>query len=163
MGPDAGRDGMVDIDVWAQQLAHYLQHHMDTEREALRSYAHLAEETQSDQVRFLINMILDDEVRHHRIFQDMVNWIRAEHAQRDDIESRIGDTVTVGEEREHLIELTDQLLELEREDAEELKELEKMVTEVADTAWWSALVDAMRFDTRKHIMLLEAVKLLSEE
>lgn len=155
---------MVDIDVWAQQLAHYLQEHMDTEREALREYAHLAEETKSDQVRFLINMILDDEVRHHRIFQDMVNWIRAEHSQRSDIESRIGfGASSSGDEREHLLEMTERMLRLEREDETELRELDKIVVEVADTAWWSALVDSMRHDTRKHIMLLEAVKRLVEE
>lgn len=155
---------MVDIDVWAQQLAHYLQEHMDTEREALREYAHVAEETKSDQIRFLINMILDDEVRHHRIFQEMVNWIRAEHAQRDDIESDMGfGRSTSGDEREHLFEMTERMLRLEREDETELKELDKIVTEVADTAWWSALVDSMRHDTRKHIMLLEAVKRLLSE
>lgn len=153
---------MVEIDVWAQQLAHYLQEHMDTEREGLRDYAHLAAETKNDQVRFLINIILDDEVRHHRIFQDMVNWIRAEHAQREDMETNIGSRPSVsGEEREHLIEMTETMLELEREDETHLKELEKMVAEVADTAWWSALVDAMRHDTRKHIMLLEAVRRLA--
>lgn len=155
---------MVDIDVWAQELAHYLQQHMDTEREALREYAHLAEETKSEQIRFLINIILDDEVRHHRIFQDMVNWIRAEHAQRDDIETAMGFGPSFsGDEREHLIEMTEGLLELEREDESDLKDLEKMVTEVADTAWWSTLVDSMRHDTRKHIMLLEAVKRLASQ
>ncbi|HJU50725.1 MAG TPA: hypothetical protein VJ815_00190 [Acidimicrobiia bacterium] len=156
---------MVDIDLWAQQLTHYLQEHMDTEREALRSYAHLAEETKSDRVRFLIQMVIDDEVRHHRLFQDMIHWMRSEHSGRDDIESRIGSTasVGVGDEREHLVELTDRLLEMEQDDERELKELEKIVTEVADTAWWSSLVEAMRLDTRKHIMLMEAIKKLASE
>lgn len=156
---------MVDIDLWAQQLTHYLQEHMDTEREALRSYAHLAEETKSDRVRFLIQMVIDDEVRHHRLFQDMIHWMRSEHSGRDDIESRIGNkaAVGVGDEREHLIEMTDRLLEMEEDDERELKELQKIVTEVADTAWWSSLVEAMRLDTRKHIMLMEAIKELASE
>ncbi|MGH8957531.1 MAG: hypothetical protein ACRDVK_02535 [Acidimicrobiia bacterium] len=156
---------MVDIDLWAQQLTHYLQEHMDTEREALRSYAHLAEETKSDRVRFLIQMVIDDEVRHHRLFQDMIHWIRSEHSGREDIESRIGKDAAsgVGEEREHIIEMTENLLEMERDDERELKELERIVTEVADTAWWSSLVEAMRLDTRKHIMLMEAIKDLASE
>ncbi|MGH8927068.1 MAG: hypothetical protein ACRDWH_01860 [Acidimicrobiia bacterium] len=156
---------MVDIDLWAQKLTHYLQEHMDTEREALRSYAHLAEETKSDRVRFLINMVIDDEVRHHRLFQDMVHWMRAEHSQRDDIETRIGRSpaVGVGEERDHLIQMTEQLLEMEQDDERELKELQKIVTEVEDTAWWSTLVESMRLDTRKHIMLIEAIKELASE
>ena len=156
---------MVDIDLWAQQLTHYLQEHMDTEREALRSYAHLAEETKSDRVRFLIQMVIDDEVRHHRLFQDMIHWMRSEHSGREDIESRIGKDVAtgVGDEREHLIEMTEGLLEMERDDERELKELERIVTEVADTAWWSSLVEAMRLDTRKHIMLMEAIKELASE
>ncbi|MGH8926431.1 MAG: hypothetical protein ACRDWA_17670 [Acidimicrobiia bacterium] len=155
----------MDIDLWAQQLTHYLQEHMDTEREALRSYAHLAEETRSDRVRFLIQMVIDDEVRHHRLFQDMVHWMRSEHSGRDDIETRIGKdaAVGVGDEREHLVELTEKLLDLERDDERELKELQKIVTEVEDTAWWSSLVEAMRLDTRKHIMLMEAIKDLASE
>ncbi|MGQ0848575.1 MAG: hypothetical protein ACT4OP_05570 [Actinomycetota bacterium] len=154
---------MVDVDIWAQQLAHYLQEHMDTEREALRTYAHLAEETRSDRVRFLIQMIIDDEVRHHRLFQDMVNWVRAEYSQRDDIETRmgLGGGTDIGEEREHLLELTEELLVMERDDEKDLKELDKIVGEVADTAWWSALFESMRLDTRKHAMLLETVKELA--
>jgi rubrerythrin len=156
---------LVDIDLWAQQLTNYLQEHMDTEREALRSYAHLAEETKSDRVRFLIQMVIDDEVRHHRLFQDMIHWMRSEHSGREDIESRIGTkaAVGVGDEREHLVELTDQLLKMEQDDERELKELERIVTEVVDTAWWSSLVEAMRLDTRKHIMLMEAIKKLASE
>ena len=155
---------MVEIDIWAQHLAHHLQEHMDGERVVLREYAHLAQETTSDQIRFLINMILDDEAHHHRIFQDMVNWIRAEHAQRDDIATSIGLTPSsVGDERARLIAMTDRMLELEREDETELKEMEKMVTEVADTVWWATLIDAMRHDTRKHMMLLEAVRRLATE
>lgn len=155
---------MVEIDVWAQRLAHYLQEHMDGEHHVLQEYAHLAAETQSDQIRFLINMILDDEVRHHRIFQQMVNWIRAEHAQRDDIETSIGlSPPSGGPERHHIIELTDKMLELERKDDAALRELEKMVTEVADTAWWGTLVEAMRLDSRKHIKLMEGVRRLASE
>lgn len=155
---------MVDIDLWAQKLSHYLQEHMDTEREALREYAHLAEETKSDQIRFLINMILDDEVRHHRIFQDMVNWIRAEHAQRDDMETSIGFSHSPsGDERQHLLEMTERMIALEEEDEEDLRELDKIVVEVADTEWWTTLVESMRHDTRKHIMLLGAVKRLLSE
>jgi hypothetical protein len=154
-----------DIDIWAQRLAHYLQEHMDTEREALRSYAHLAEETQSDRIRFLINMILDDEVRHHRIFQDLVNWLRAEHSQRTDIDTAIGhgSVTNVGPEREHLLEMTAGLVELEKEDQRELKKLQKMVTDMPDTEWWWSLVEAMKLDTRKHAMLLEAVIKLATE
>jgi hypothetical protein len=156
---------MVEIDVWAQQLAHFLQEHMDNDREVLREYARLAEETKSDQVRFLINVILDDEVGNHRIFQDMVNWIRAEHAQRGDIETSIGSTQSsVGDERDQLLLMTDRMLDLaKRDETRLLRELEKMVTDVADTAWWATLVDAVRHDTRKHIMLLEAVRRLASE
>lgn len=156
---------MVDVDIWAQRLTHYLQDHMDTERDALRTYAHLAEETKSDRIRFVINMILDDEMQHHRMFQDMINWLRAEHSQREDIDTRIGrgSVTTLGPERPKLLELTDKLLEMDQRDERELKELDKMVGEVADTAWWTALVESIRLDTRKRAMLLGTVKELASE
>lgn len=156
---------MVDVDIWAQRLTHHLQDHMETEREALHSYAHLAEATQSDRVRFLINMIIDDQVRHHRTFRDMIHWIRAEHSQRDDVEVQMGrgSLTAVGDEREHLVEMTHQLLAMLREEDRDLDELETMVKEVADTAWWSALIEVMRLDAKKHVLILETVEKLAME
>lgn len=147
---------MVDIEAWARQLADHLQWHMDTEREVLRSYGHLAEETSSEHVRYLINLILDDEVRHHRLFSEMVAWLRSEAESRNPLEPSL--PTARGTVDADLRAKTEELLEIEREDARELESLKHEVADVADTRWWTALIETMEHDTRKHIRLLEYIR-----
>lgn len=147
---------MVDVDAWARQLADHLQWHMDTEREVLRSYGHMAEETSSDHVRYLINLILDDEVRHHRLFAEMVAWLRAESESRNPMEPSLPSARGVVEA--DLKAKTEELLEIEHEDARELEALKSELDAVADTRWWRALIETMEHDTKKHIGLLEYIR-----
>ena len=87
----------MDLSVWSQELINYLTAHMDTEREVLKRYAVLAERAEPGHVRYLVELILADEVRHHQLFGEMINALRAEMDQRE-ISPRLpdfrpGDTV----------------------------------------------------------------------
>lgn len=150
----------MDLDAWARSIVEHVEHHMETERDVLAQYGELANDTSDERVRYLVHLIVDDEVRHHRLLSEMANWLRAatEHrplsGPRMPSFTRRGD----GEDTAGLAARTADLLALEREDLEELKELRREVTRVEDTAWWSTLVDSMEFDTRKHIRLLEFVQ-----
>jgi bacterioferritin (cytochrome b1) len=57
-----------------------------------------------------------------------------------------------------VFEVSDRLLKKEREDAQELKRLQRELRDVKDTTLWSLLVDVMRHDTDKHIAILEFVE-----
>ena len=54
-------------------------------------------------------------------------------------------------------ELTERLLQREREDAEELKRLHRQLKDVRNTSLWDLLVSNMRRDTDKHIEILDFV------
>ena len=140
--------------VWAQRIIDQLHEHMDSEREALIRYGVLAEEAPDGHVRFLMKLILEDELRHHKLFAEMAEHLRREIEHRDDADlpqlRRSMDTEALRAE-------TKALLELERNDLKELKDLRREVTKVADTAWWSALIDVMDADNRKHIAILKFV------
>lgn len=153
---------MLDIDAWARQLAGHLQEHMDTEREVLRSYGHLAEESTNDHVRYLINLILDDEVRHHRLFSEMIAWLRAESESRNPIGPTVPSARAILDDP-GLVAKTDELLQIEREDARELAELKEQVADVDDTRWWTVLIETMELDTNKHIRLLEYIRGLAAD
>jgi rubrerythrin len=146
----------VDLTVWSQQLITYLTAHMDSEREVLRSYAALVEEAPEGHVKYLVKLILADEIRHHQLFGEMINALRAEMDQRD-IVPRLPD-FEPGTTPTALLEETRRLLQLERRDTDELKRLKKALDKVEDTRWWSVLVDVMALDTKKHVRLLQFIE-----
>jgi len=146
---------MTDVMVWAQRIIDRLQDHMDSEREALTRYGQLAETAPDGHVRFLMQLILEDEVRHHKLFAEMTEHLRREMDQRGEPDlpdlRRTMDADALRAE-------TKDLLALERADLKELKDLRNEVTKVADTRWWSALIDVMDADNRKHIAILKFVR-----
>ena len=146
----------MDLSVWSQELINYLTAHMDSEREVLRSYAALAENTEPGHVRYLIELILADEVRHHQLFGEMINALRAEMDQRD-ISPRLPDA-RPGAISEELLAETRRLLKLEKHDGQDLKRLRRELDKVDDTRWWSVLVDMMSLDTKKHVLLLQFIE-----
>src|SRR5690606_24014468 len=113
--PTAGRRGESsverDLTVWAEELVRILQQHMDSEREALREYGQIAEQATDDHVRFLVRMILDDEIRHHGVFADMASTLRAEVGQPT-AEASLP-AFRHSEDREALLAKTNELLKLE--------------------------------------------------
>jgi hypothetical protein len=60
--------------------------------------------------------------------------------------------------RDAVIDLTDQLLQKEQADAQELKRLRRELRDVKDTSLWGLLVDVMERDTQKHIAILRFAK-----
>jgi rubrerythrin len=146
----------MDLSVWSQRLIDYLTAHLDSEREVLRSYAELAEKAEEGHVRYLVELILADEVRHHQLFGEMINALRAEMDQRD-ISPRLPD-FRPGRASPELLAETRRLLELEKRDSQELSRLKRQLTKVDDTEWWAVLVEVMRLDTKKHVRLLELIE-----
>lgn len=147
----------VNLSQWAQELVDHLSHHMDSERDALSEYRTLVESADDPRVQQLAMQILDDEVRHHRQFEDMRLGLR------DEIEQRLPPVERprlTDEQREALLRRTDELLALERDDVKELRRLAKRLRAVADTEWRAGIVEAMELDNRKHILLLEQIRKL---
>lgn len=144
-----------DLTTWAEQLIGTLESHMDSERRALTQYGQLADSSPNDHVRFLMKLILEDEVRHHGFFADMVNYLRAEMEQ-----TRNGALPELrrAEDRRALVAKTKELLELERDDIKDLHDLRKKINKVADVSWWSVILEAMEMDNRKHVRLLEFIR-----
>ncbi|MGH2684289.1 MAG: hypothetical protein ACRDJP_02350 [Actinomycetota bacterium] len=145
----------MEITAWAQTLINTLQDHMDSEREALREYGRLAVASPDSHVRFLMDLILQDEVRHHQLFAEMMAGLRREVEQRGD--GGLPDMKPVLDP-DALRAQTKALLDLERDDIKELRALRKQLGKVEDTSWWSVLVEVMEADNEKHIKLLEFIR-----
>lgn len=146
--------------VWEENLLEQIGEHVKGERELLESYAELAEEG-PEHVRYLIELILDDEARHHRLFGEMANKIRGDIEWRP-IEPAMPFLDNKRADRTRLSEATARFLELEREDAWALEKLRKELRPMRNTTLSDLLVQMMEFDTKKHIAILEFIQKTAE-
>jgi hypothetical protein len=146
----------VGASVWERQLFEHLTDHARREGAMLDEYAVIASNTESKALSYVINMLLDDERRHHRYFTELASSLKseAELSSEDPVVPRLDlDRV----DRASLLDSTERLLEHEKSDLRELKRLRKALREMADTTLWGLLVDVMVRDTEKHIAILRFV------
>ena len=155
---EAAMSRIIGASVWEQDLFDYVSDHVETEGAILGEYQRLADDpSASPAFRYLANLILDDERRHHRIFEDLAESIRqmAEMRYEDD---PIPTLHGLRPDRERIKAVTERLLAVERADAKELKQFEKRLHEVKDTTLWALLVELMQADTAKHIRILSFIR-----
>jgi len=131
--------------------------HVEAERGLLDEYSAVAEQSQSKAFSYLVKLLIEDEIRHHRIFTELAESLRTdvETTGKDPI---IPDMDFNEVDRAAVLDATKQLMANEEQDARELKRLQRELRDVKDTTLWSLLVDLMQRDTQKHIAILRFVK-----
>ena len=139
------------------ELFAHLSGHAKREGAMLDEYAQAASTTQSKALAYLVEILMEDERRHHRWFAELASSLEAD-ASFTGTEPAVprmdfhrADRVAVGE-------VTDRLLDNEKADQKELKRLQQQLSDVRDTTLWGLLVELMQRDTDKHIAVLTFVK-----
>jgi hypothetical protein len=142
---------------WERDIFEHLETHGQIEGEILDEYQRLVDdESTHPAFAYLARIILDDEVRHHRIFADLAENMRQmtdETADRSPIPSLRG----FHADRVRIHRLTEQLLETERSDERELKDLAKRLKDFDRVTLWGLLIELMLDDTKKHIKILKFI------
>lgn len=143
---------------WEDDVYEHVSSHGRVEGEILDEYERLAnDEEMSPAFRYLARMILDDEVRHHRIFDDLaatMSALRDHTGEEPPIPSLAG----FHTDRRRITGVTDDLLRIERDDLRELEEFSKQLKELRNINLWSFLIELMIDDTKKHIKILEFIR-----
>ncbi len=122
---------------------------------ALAAYEKVVKESSaSDGVKYLVRLILEDEHRHHRVFEEMANALRS-FVEEIAIEPSV--PALAPRRDPALLQQTRDLLALEKADAKELRQLAKSLRGAPESMLHPLLVDLMRHDTAKHIAILEHV------
>ena len=142
--------------VWERDLYNHLATHVQNESSVLQDYLAAAEKTDSKAFAYLVNLLIDDERRHHSTFAALAESLKTE-AELGGQEPQIPYMDLDRSDPAQVRELSERLLEREKEDAAELKRLHRQLREVKDTSLWDLLVENMRRDTDKHIAVLEFV------
>ena len=132
-----------------------LRGHDARERAMLESYRRLIDESSDEGVRYLGRLIIEDEERHHELIADMANRVdsRAFGASFEPATPSLSPRV----DRE-LLEATRRLIALERQDARELRQLQRELRDVPATSLLPLLVKLMLHDTARHIEILRFIR-----
>ncbi|MHB1502363.1 MAG: hypothetical protein ACYCTL_04865 [Acidimicrobiales bacterium] len=150
---DTSIEPPVGASVWERDLFAHLTEHAQVEQDVLEEYAAAARATDSRALAYLVNLLIEDEQRHHRLFAELARSLKstselsAEDPPVPWMDFQRADHATA-------VELTRRLLTREEDDARELKRLRKELRDVEHTTLWGLLVDLMQRDTDKHIAIL---------
>ncbi len=140
---------------WDEQLLAHFDQHVGDELSLIEEYLGFRDRG-PDYVRYLIDLILDDESRHHQTFKELINHVRAGVDCRD-YGPQVPYVLLSSNDRKALLEATNRFLAFEREDEKSLRRLQKELRPVRDTTLFSLLVELMELDTKKHIAILEFI------
>ena len=158
---------LVGASVWEAALHDHLTSHEESERGLLEEYRAAAEGSQSAAFRYLVGLIVEDEIRHHRVFRELAE------ALQSDVNLRSEEPVVPRLDRwgpdaadalmhlwveAEVLRLTETLLEREHADARELARLGDHLEDLEGTSLWPLLVELMEMDTEKHIKVLRFVQ-----
>src|SRR5579862_2618278 len=148
---------LIGASMWEDDLYRHLSTHIASEIDLLTAYKQAADESNSPAFQYLANLIIEDEKRHHRLFEELANALRSDVEMRP-IEPAVPDMAGFGDMPQKVVELTNSLLAREEEDAAELRMLSRQLRDVRDTTLWQLLVKIMELDTEKHAEILRFVR-----
>lgn len=152
---------------WEDSVYEHVSSHGQVEGEILNEYEQLAnDQDMSPAFRYLARMILDDETRHHRIFDDLATTMATTMGILRDQgrgEPPIPSLRGFHADRRRITRVTEHLLRLEREDLRELKKFSKDLRELRNVTLWGFLIELMIDDTKKHIKILEFIRDRAED
>ncbi|MHB1504199.1 MAG: hypothetical protein ACYCTL_08775 [Acidimicrobiales bacterium] len=141
---------------WVRSILDHVLHHVERESTILDLYTSAADDSESKALAYLVNLLVEDERRHHRLFAELAaslqNLVERSHASPavPAIDFHRCDYSAVRA-------LTEMLLQQEEEDARELQALHRELINVRDIALWDLLVEIMQRDTDKHIAVLRFI------
>ena len=130
-----------------RELVELLARHGREEGRVLAEYETLVQSAEDRAVRYLGQMVLADERRHHAQLAEMATslawdtWEVPGTPSTPPLPLRLDD---------RMASVAGRLLAMEEADKRELQRLRKRLRPFADTTLWGLLVDLMLLDTEKH-------------
>jgi hypothetical protein len=148
---------LIGASTWEEELYAHLTSHEITEGEILIEYRDVAATSPSSAFRYLSALILEDEIRHHRVFRDLASALKND-VELDPEAPTVPHIGNWGDDAAAVVRLTETLLERERADAKELRHLASELKSLKQETLWQLLIKLMEMDTAKHIEILKFVK-----
>jgi rubrerythrin len=68
---------------WERDLYAHLTSHVEAERGLLQEYRSAAQTSPSKALRYLVDLLIEDEIRHHRIFTELAESLKNDALLKD--------------------------------------------------------------------------------
>ena len=144
-----------DLSECDRVLIEHLQSHVDTESEVIDVYEELTHDDHP-YVAYIAELIGEDEARHHRLFLEWIETIKALAELRD-----APDTIPHVDYHpvsHKAINMVERLLAFEEADLDEGKKLRREIRDVRTSTLWGMSVELVIADTKKHIKVLKFLR-----
>jgi hypothetical protein len=136
-------------------MVRHIEQHVQDEREMLVAYGTLLRQSDNPAVRYLLELLLDDEKRHHRVLLEMLDQFRT----RDNLAEQPPRVPWMTRQPDpEIAAATKRLRQAERTDLRRLRTLRRKFSQRRSLN--GVLVDSLMLDTRKHIRYLRAIQRL---
>jgi rubrerythrin len=139
---------------WWATVTHELQAHVREEERFIEGYRELVDVIGDQGMRRLVQLIIEDEERHHELMRRIAREARGDG--RD--ESASAAPRFSPEDANRLLELTERFLDAEREDRRRLRALADTLHPLEHDSLWPLMLELMEIDTRKHVRILEYLR-----
>lgn len=130
--------------------------HERDERQFLEGYRDIVERHENPLIRFLLEMIMADEEKHHGVVHTITSSLNADNVGRrtSDRLPKLGQIST--EEKEALLKLTAEFIQTEKDGIKEYKALLKPSADCYG-GLLVLLIRTIIHDSEKHLMILEFI------
>ncbi len=144
-----------DLSECDRVLIEHLGAHVESEKEVIDLYDALAHD-EHPYVSYIAELIGDDEARHHRLFLEWIETIKALAELRDAPDGI--PHVDYHPVAAETISMVDRLLAFEEDDLATTRNLRREIRSVRNSTLWGMLVAMLIADTKKHIKMLKFLR-----
>ncbi len=159
--PQATFDAVIDAlrttgaSVGMRKLVEIIVRHGREEGALLAKYEELSTQTTDESVRYLVNLILADEHRHHQLLVELSNAMAWGLASQPPTSAVPGLPTAIDGD---LLEQTKLLRKSEQSDYRALRRIRRRLRPFSQTTLWVLVIDLMLLDTKKHATILRFVE-----
>jgi hypothetical protein len=151
MSPISGEIPPPPISPFDAAILQHLTEHLGSEVEILYEYRQLASSPDAP-VRYLAQLILEDEERHHRVMTELANQFRSSASLVE--QAPQVPWLTKSTDRHGLARSVRRLRKFERQDLRRLRRLARQLRPIRDDSLDPVIVATLEMDTRKHLRYL---------
>ena len=139
-----------------ERLMNEFESHEMHETVSLQKYKEILEKTDNPLVRFLIELILADEEKHHTVLHAMTSTLKGSVTWTH-LQNAIEGLYNLGREKDEILKVTEDFIHAEKKEVVEYRKLMR-ASKTYYQGLFTLFLAAMIHDSEKHVEILEFLR-----